>query len=230
MQDRPDIAYSAKELCKEIAMPNKRSYEKLERCARYLAGQPRSISKYPFHQSKQVGISVYVDTDFASCKATRRSTSGGVALYGSHAVKHWSKTQTTVCLLSGEAELRAIGIGDGLAQALGLQSTARDLGMTWEINMYTDATAAIGIARRRGMGRIRHLDVTDLWIREKFNSKLSYLHKVIGTDNPADIFTKYTDRAILNMALAKMNMHFIDGRSDVAPAAMGTSQNVETQR
>ena len=158
-QDRPDIAYSAKELCREFAVPNKRSYEKLKRCARYLAGQPRLIFKYPF-QSKPVGISVYVDTDFAGCKATRRSTSGGVALYGSHAVKHWSKTQTTVCLSSGEAELR--GIGDGLAQAIGLQSIARDLGMTWRIDMFTDATAAIGIARRRGMGKIRHLDVTDL--------------------------------------------------------------------
>ena len=115
-QDRPDIAYSAKELRREFAMPHKRSHEKLKRCARYLAGQPRLVFKYPF-QSKPVGIGVYVDTDFAGCKATRRSTSGGVALYGSHAVKHWSNTQTTVCLSSGEAELR--GIGDGLAQAIG---------------------------------------------------------------------------------------------------------------
>ena len=70
------------------------------------------------------------------------------------------KTQTAVCLSSGETELR--GIGDGLAQAIGLQSIALDLGMTWQIDMHTDATASIGIARRRGMGRIRHLDVTDL--------------------------------------------------------------------
>ena len=170
-----------------------------------------------------MGISAYVDTDVAGCKATRRSTSGGVALYGTHTVKHRSKTQTTVCLSSGEAELR--GIGDGLAQALGLQSIARDLGMTWRIDMHTDATAAIGIACRLGMGQIKHLDVTDLWIQEKLNSKLAYLHKVLGTENPADIFTKYTDRAILNVALGKMSMHYVDGRSDVAPAAMGTTAN-----
>ena len=144
-------------------------------------------------------------------------------MFGCHAVKHWSKTQTTVCLSSGEAELR--GIGDGLAQAIGLQSIARDLGMTWRIDMYTDATAAIGIARRRGMGKIRHLDVTDLWIQQTLNSKLAYLHKVLGTENPADIFTKYTDRSILNMAMGQINMHFVDARSEVAPAAMGTSAN-----
>ena len=216
-QDKPDIAYSAKELCRIFAMPNKRSYEKLKRLARYLAGQPRLVYRYPF-QNKPVGISVYVDTDFAGCKATRRSTSGGVVLYGSHTIKQWSKTQTTVCLSSGEAEL--MRIGDGLAQALGLQSIARDLGMTWQIDIYTDATAAIGIARRRGMGRIHHLDVTDLWIQEKFNSKLAFLQKVLGTENPADVLTKYKDKAILHMTLDKMGMHYRSGRSEVAPAAM----------
>ena len=60
-------------------------------------------------------------------------------MHGGHLVKHWAKTQTTVCLSSGEAELR--GIGDGLAQAIGLQSIARDLGLKWDINMYTDAAA-----------------------------------------------------------------------------------------
>ena len=88
-QDRPDIAYTAKELCREFAVPNTGSYEKLKRCARYLAGQPRLVYKYPF-QSEPLGISVYVDTDLAGCKDTRRSTSGGVALYGGHTVKRWS--------------------------------------------------------------------------------------------------------------------------------------------
>ena len=60
-QDRPDIAYSAKELCGEFAVHNKKSYDKLKRCARYLAGQPRLVFKYPF-QSKPIGISVYADT------------------------------------------------------------------------------------------------------------------------------------------------------------------------
>ena len=144
-------------------------------------------------------------------------------MHGSHAVKHWSKTQSTVCLSSGEAELR--GIGDGLAQAIGLQSIARDMGLHWRIDLFTDATAAIGIARRKGMGRIRHLDVTDLWVQEKFNNKLAFLHKVLGAENPADLLTKYTDKAVLTMALEKMGMRHMDGRSAVAPAAKGTSAN-----
>ena len=132
-----------------------------------------------------------------------------------------------MCLSSGEAELR--GIRAGLAQALGLQSIARDLGMTWQINMVTDATAAIGIARRRGMGKVRHLDVTDLWIQEKQTSILAFLHKALGIENPTDMSTKYTDRSILNMAMDKMNMQLMSGGSEVSPAAMGTSANADTQ-
>ena len=88
-------------------------------------------------------------------------------------------------MISGEDELR--GIGDGLAQTIGLQSIAADLGFPRRLDICVDATAAIGIARRRGMGRIRHLDVTDLWIKETFNSKFAFLHKVPGADAPTDV-------------------------------------------
>ena len=75
------------------------------------------------------------------------------------------------------------------------------------------------------MSRVCHLDVTDLWILEKFYNKLAFLHKVLGAENPADLLTKYTDRAVLVMASGKMGMKLLDGRSAVAPAAMGTSAN-----
>ena len=79
--------------------------------------------------------------------------------------KHWSKTQSTIALSSGEAELG--GIAYGMAQALGLQSICRDLGMDLKLRVHSDATAAIGIAKRRGLGRIRHLHTADLWVQEK---------------------------------------------------------------
>ena len=75
--------------------------------------------------------------------------------------KSLEKKQSAVCLSSGEADLR--GIAEGLAQTIGLQTIAKDPGFDWTIDVHSDATAAIGIAHRRGMGRIRHLDCTDLW-------------------------------------------------------------------
>ena len=88
-------------------------------------------------------------------------------MHGTHAVKHLNNTQTAVCPSSGEAELGVIG--DAPAQATALQPIARDMGLHWRIDLYTDATATIGIARRKDMGRIHHLGVTDLWVQEQLN-------------------------------------------------------------
>ena len=77
-------------------------------------------------------------------------------------MKHRSKTQTTISLSGGEAELH--GIAQGMAQANGLQSLTRDPGWNIKVGVFSDATAAIGIARRKGLGNIRHLDTTDLCI------------------------------------------------------------------
>mgnify|MGYP003331503788 CR=1 FL=1 len=50
----------------------------------------------------------YSDSDWAGCKRTARSTSGGVVLRGSHHLKSWSVTQKGVTLSSAEAELGAL--------------------------------------------------------------------------------------------------------------------------
>ena len=47
------------------------------------------------------------------------------------------------------------------------------------------------------------------------------LLKVFGSDNPANIFTKCVDAATMEKALKLMNVHFMDGRPECAPAAMG---------
>ena len=91
-QDRPDIAFASKELCREFAQPTKKSYERLKRLGRYLVGHNRLAYKYDFLEQIPEFIDVYVDTDFAGCTQTRRSTSGGVAMMGPHNVKHWAKT------------------------------------------------------------------------------------------------------------------------------------------
>ena len=134
-------------------------------------------------------------------------------------LKHWSKTQTTISLSSGEAELH--GIAYGAAQALGLQSLLRDLGWNLRIRIHSDATAAIGICRRKGIGKIRHLATTDLWIQDKVRSGAITLQKVLGSENPADSMTKYVDRRTLEMALSKLHLVITDGRPSSAPVAMG---------
>ena len=140
-------------------------------------------------------------------------------MYSGSNVKHWARTQSTIALSSGEAELH--GIAAGIAHGLGMQSLARDLGFDIGINVYTDATAALGICRRRGLGKIRHLDVTDLWCQEKGRTGAVALHKVLGSVNPSDVMTKYTDRQTLQKMVGIMNLRYATGRAACAPAAAG---------
>ena len=138
-------------------------------------------------------------------------------LHGTHCIRHWSSTQTTISLSSGEAELH--GISPGMSHSLALRSLFKDLGTQVKLRVHTDATAAIGIARRLGIGKLRHLDCEDLWIQQKVRSKDITLLKVLGSENPADIFTKYVPQAILTAALKRLGMSHESGRPASAPAA-----------
>ena len=134
---------------------------------------------------------------------------------GGHLLQHWSQTQNTVALSSGEAELS--GICKGSSKAIGLRSLCMDLGLTMVLTVLTDATAAIGICRRRGLGKIRHLAVADLWVQDRVRAKDFALTKVPGADNPGDIFTKYLDRITMERHLKNLGLEFEAGRADSAP-------------
>ena len=117
--DRPECSFAAKELCRQFAAPTRKGVDALKRLVRFLVGLPRLVYEFRF-QGRPKQLEVFVDTDFGGCHATRRSTSGGVAMHGGHCIKHWSVTQSTVALSSGEAELG--GICRGASVGLGLQS------------------------------------------------------------------------------------------------------------
>ena len=53
------------------------------------------------------------------------------------------------------------------------------------------------------------------------------LEKILGTENPGDIFTKYLDQHTMTKALSKMNCEFREGRAKAAPDTMGLKKDVE---
>ena len=219
--DRPEIAFATKELCRDFAQPTKSSIERLKRLVRYLTGAPRLMWNFDFQQPVNV-LRTYVDTDFAGCYETRRSTSGGAALRGSHLIRHWSSTQSTVALSSGEAELG--GICKGTSISMGLISLCKDLGLNFVLEVHTDATAAIGMCRRRGLGKVRHLATADLWVQDKLAAGDFTLHKVLGTENPADMLTKHLSRPDMLKCMAKLALQHESGRAASAPDIAANSQ------
>ena len=105
----------------------------------------------------------------------------------------------------------------GAAEGLGVQALAQDLGLTISLSVHADSSAAIGICRRSGIGRVRHLAVGQLWIQEHLRWGSFSLHKVRGDWNPADMLTKHLARAGIDKLLGVSGVAREDGRTDSAP-------------
>ena len=212
--DRFDIAYTVKELCRRMSKPDAGDQAALKRLGRYLLDKPRVIIYFPWQEAEL--ITVMTDSDWAGCPRTRKSTSGGLVMRGRHLIKHWCATQATVALSSGEAEL--ISLVRGASEGLGVQSLLRDLGVQSRVTILTDASAAIGMCKRTGVGKVRHLDTRLLWIQDKVRHGEIGLEKIAGLQNPADALTKYLGSDALFEHMARAGCWLAEGRARTAPA------------
>ena len=215
--DRPDIAFAVKELCRSMSSPTRRDAEALKRLSRYLHGRPRVILAFPWQDAED--ITVFTDSDWSGCLSTRRSTSGGALMRGNHLLRHWSSTQQTVALSSAEAEL--ISIVKGTSEGIGARSLLRDVGRDAAVRVRADASAAIGMARRAGVGRVRHLDTRILWIQDRVRTGDVALGKVAGLENPADLFTKYLPIEAASRHCERLGCASREGRAASAPVVVG---------
>ena len=136
-------------------------------------------------------------------------------MHGSHLLKAFSRTQSNIALSSGEAEFYAL-VG-AASEALGFIAMTDDYGDKLEAFLYADASAAIGVANREGLGRIRHLDTQALWLQQELRRKRLGLQKVPGSDNPSDLMTKHVDFKVLEGHLQVLGLKSESGRAELAP-------------
>ena len=147
---------------------------------------------------------------------------------GTHTLRFWAKTQASIAQSSAESEL--FGAVRGGVEALGAQTLLSDLGVTCDIRLLLDASAALGILQRRGVGKVRHLDVGALWLQEREAQKRIRLEKVHGEKNPADLGTKYLSEEVTVKHLLKMNYGFADGRAQTAARLLNELTEVRVPR
>jgi hypothetical protein len=93
----------------------------------------------------------------------------------------------------------------------------KDMGFNLSLEVLTDASAAKGIASRRGLGKTRHIQVHYLWVQERVGKGDIVLKKVWGGENPADLLTKGLDRPKLLRCLGVFGVKYLSGRADIAP-------------
>ena len=223
-QDMMDIAYATKEATRRMTAPTTDDWNKLVRLGRYFAQYPRVVKRYKC-QNESEKVVACTDSHLAQCRRTRRSTSGGCIHRGQHMLKFWRKTQAVVAQSSAEAEMGAAMKAS--QEVLGMMSLWKGVGETTSGNVMGDVSAAIGrdasavlgIFRRMGLGKVRHL----LWVQEKEASRELQYHKINGSDNSADLFTKALDHDSIHGHTQSMGFEFMSERDPFAFTANNMS-------
>ena len=130
---------------------------------------------------------------------------------GGHHIKSWSTTQKKITLSSGEAELAACVKTS--CECIGILQMAADWGRTVEGKVMVDSSAALGVVSRKGNGRLRHVRVGQLWIQQMAEDEEVIYRKILGDDNPADLFTKHLTRIRLDHLLDLISIRDEIGRA-----------------
>ena len=186
--DRAGVAFAAKEVCRFMANLTQGHLRALRRLGRYLVGVPRVVCRFCWPQWPG-RLSMYSDSDWAGCSTTGKSTSGGVAMLGSHCLRAYSVTQKCVSLSSAEAEL--VALVKASTEAIGVCHLAETWGLSLHANVLVDSSAALAITQRRGCGKLRHVRIGHLWVQKAQATGEVMYRKALGTSNPADVCTKH---------------------------------------
>ena len=92
-----------------------------------------------------------------------------------------------------------------------------DFGVSTNLVVKSGASAAIGICKRQGLGRVRHLATGDLWVQQLLRHKRVAIEKCPTEVNPSDSLTKGLARDRIQALLQLMSMQAQGGRAPTAP-------------
>ena len=189
-QDSPELMYPAKEVSQEMASPAKGAWKRLKKVSRFLRGRKSVVWEFPWQDDSQE-VHVYADSDWGGRRGSRKSTSGGLLMLVKHCIKTWSSTQGAVALSSAEAEFYAMI--EAVIRGKGILNIMLEMGfeITERIQLFTDSSAAKSFVSRRGIGKMRHLEIRDLWLQREVGLGNVVVLKTDGSKNPADLMTKY---------------------------------------
>ena len=148
-------------------------------------------------------------------------------MIGGHFLKGWSRTQNHVTLSSAEAEL--IALVKCSAELMGMRSAMRDWGVESSGVVCADSSAALATANRKGAGKLRHINISSLWIQEKQDLHQLEMRKVLGIDNPADLMTKYLARAVMDIHFEFRSQRRESSRARPGFKIQGTAKSTTCQ-
>ena len=156
-----------------MTAPTMQSVAKLKHLLRYLIGTKMCVLRLrPSYQLSDgncsLDVNVYVDSDWAGCSKTRKSTSG-------------STVNILGCNMVSAA--RTQGIGQGVSEALFLRSMLLEAKLAKKVNViaHTDSTAGKSMATRFGTGmKTKHVELRFLCVQNLVQMGLLKMPKIDG--------------------------------------------------
>jgi hypothetical protein len=215
--ERPDVQFAVKRLSQVLTAPTVADLQSLKRLGRYLLGTIETELLYVMpagsSAAEEVPLEIFVDSDWAGCKATRRSTSGGLVRVGGCLMASWSRVQASVACSSAEAEYYAACTG--AAEGLYVHTVAVEIGLNVSKPLvWTDASAAKAMAERNQMpNKVKHMQLRYLHLQNLVRTKRISIQKVGTLWNVADLLTKYVNVEALQRLRPLLNMTVLESTS-----------------
>ncbi|GJX58469.1 hypothetical protein Tco_0289859 [Tanacetum coccineum] len=185
---RPDIVHATCLCARCQAKPTEKHLMEVKRIFRYLWGTVNMGLWY----MKDFGFELtgFSDADYAGCKDTFKSTSGGAQFFGEKLVSWFTKKQDCTALSTAEAEY--VSLSACYAQVLWMRTQLMDYGFHFnKIPIYYDSKSAIAISCNPVQhSRTKHITIRYHFIKEHVENGTIKLYFVKADYQLADLFTK----------------------------------------
>ena len=206
-QTRPDIAFATGYVARYASNPNQTHKDAVDRIFAYLKDDPAKGIVYSDKHGLQ--LMGFVDSDFAGCEDSRRSTTGWVFTLAGGPISWSSQRQKTVATSTMDAEY--IAGAEAAKEAVWIRNFINDLRIPGvhidTVPLYIDNNSALKLTRNPEFhSRSKHIDVKHHFIREKVDEEVITTQRVATKDNLADVFTKALPRPTHDDFVNRLNL------------------------
>ena len=190
---RPDISFAVSELSRFVADPGDIHMKAAKRVLRYLKGTRDLGLRFTRPERDKLNqLWGYVDSDWAGCPDSRKSTTGYVLLFNGAVISWKSKRQNVVALSSAEAEFMAAS--SLVQEVIYIRRLLDRLGFPQNdptpIGEDNRTCIAWGEGAVGGSDRAKHIDLRRHFVHDAVKAGILTLHAVSSSDNIADLLTK----------------------------------------
>ena len=192
---RPHLQFSVNYICQRMHMPSREDFSLLKCILRYVKGTYNMGISMPAGTDST--LLCYSDSDWAGCKATRRSTGGLCTLLGSNVISWSAKRHDTVSKSSTEAEYRTMS--EAASEIVWLQNLLQVMGLQQQratLLLCDNLSAVCLTANPMFQKRTKHFDVDYHYVQERVALKALEVKHIPATLQLPNIFTNSLSQAL----------------------------------